>query len=88
MQKDLKESLVSELKPVREGMKNVTKAIPFPQFPSITAYDDNCWGEEDAFIGDIAEQYLRTFVTVYGADKTFEFQDKLVSFTLGTRKQK
>ena len=31
MQKDLKEGLVSELKPIREGMKNLPKAITFPQ---------------------------------------------------------
>ena len=33
MQKDLKEGLVSELKPIEEGMKNLPKAITFPQFP-------------------------------------------------------
>ena len=38
MQKDLKEGLVSELKPIREGMKNLPKAITFPQFSS---YDDD-----------------------------------------------
>ena len=60
MQKDLKEGLVSELKPIREGMKNLSQAIIFPQFPSITAYDDDDDGEEedDVFIGDIAEEYL------------------------------
>ena len=51
MQKDLKEGLVSELKPIREGMKNLPKAITFPQFPSITAYDDDGEEEEDVFIG-------------------------------------
>ena len=58
MQKDLKEGLVSELKPIREGMKNLPKAITFPQFPSITAHDDDDDGEEDenVFIGDIVEQ--------------------------------
>ena len=30
MQKDLKERLVSEFKPIREGMKNLPKAITFP----------------------------------------------------------
>ena len=60
MQKDLKEGLVSELKANREGIKNLPKAITFPQFPSITAYDDDDGEEEeDVFIGDIAEQYLR-----------------------------
>ena len=41
MQKDLKEGIVSELKPIREGMKNLPKVITFPQFSSITAYDDD-----------------------------------------------
>ena len=77
MHKDLKEGLVSELKPIREGMKNLPKAITFPQFPSITAYDDDDGEEEkDVFIGDIAEQYLRKFTTVSGADKTFGLWDK------------
>ena len=44
MQKDLKEGFASELKPIREGMKTLPKAITFPQFPSRTAYDDD--GEE------------------------------------------
>ena len=56
MQKDLKEGLVSELNPVREGMKNLPKTKTFPQFPSIIAYDDDDGEEEeDVFIGDIAE---------------------------------
>ena len=45
MQKDLKDGLVSKLKPIREGMKNLPKAITFSQFPSITTYDDDD-GEE------------------------------------------
>ena len=47
MQKDLKEGLVSQLKPIREGMKNCPKNITFPQFPSITAYDDDDGEEEE-----------------------------------------
>ena len=53
MHKDLK-GLVSELKPIREGMKNLPKAITFPQFPSITAYDDDDGEKRDVFIGNIA----------------------------------
>ena len=89
MQKDLKEGLVSELKPIREGMKNLPKAITFPQFPSITACDDDDGEEEeDVFIGDIAEQYLRKFAIVSGDDKTFGLRDKDDKFDIGTRKQK
>ena len=78
MRKDLKEGLVSELKPIREGMKNLPTVITFPQFPSIAAYDDDddSEEEEDVFIGDIADQYLRKFATVSGADKTFGLRDK------------
>ena len=90
MQKDLKEGHVSELKPIREGMKHLPKAVTFPQFPSITAYDDDDDGEEeeDVFIGDIAEQYLRKFATMSGADKTFGLRDEDGWFTLRTRKKK
>ena len=51
-------------------MQNLQKAITFPQFPSITAYDDDddSEEEEDVFIGDVAEQYLRMFAIVSGAD--------------------
>ena len=80
MQKDLQEGLGSELKPIRDGMKNLPKAITFPQFPSITAFDDDddSEEEEDVFIGDIAEQYMRKLATVSGADKTFECGIKMV----------
>ena len=90
MQKDLKEGLVSELKPIREGMKNLPNAITFPQFPSITAYDDDDDGEEeeDVFIGDIAEEYLRKFATVFGADKTFGLRDKDGRFYIREQRSK
>ena len=58
IQKDLKEGFVSELKQIREGMKNSAKAMTFSQYPSITTHDDDGEEEEDVFIGDIVEQYL------------------------------
>ena len=89
MQKDLKVGLVSELKPIREGMKNLPTDITFRQFPSITAYhDDDGKEEEDVFIGYIAEQYLRKFATVSGADKTFGLRDKDGRFYIGNKEAK
>ena len=88
MQKDLKEGLVSELKPIREGMPNLPNAITFPQFSSITAYDDDGEEEEDVFIEDTAEQYLRKFATVSGADKTFGLRDKDGKFYIGNKEAK
>ena len=88
MQKDLKEGLVSELKPIKEEMKNLPKAITFPQFPSITAYDDDGEEEEDAFIGDIAEQYLRKFASMSGTDKIFGLRDRDGKFYIGNKEAK
>ena len=84
--KDLKEGLVSELKPIREGMKNLPKAITFPQYPPITAYDDDGEEEEDVFIGDIAEQYLRKLLPRLALIRRLDCGIRMVSFTLGTRK--
>ena len=67
-------------------MKNLTKAITFPQFPSITAYDDDD-EEEVVFIRDIAEQYLRKFATVSEADKTFGLRDNDGKFYIGNKKK-
>ena len=76
------------MKPIREGMKNLPKAITFPQFPSLTAYDDD--GEEvvDVLIGDITEQYLRKFASMSGADKTFGLRDQDGKFYIGNNEPK
>ena len=87
MQKDLKECLVSELKPIREGLKHLPKAVTFPQYPSITAYDGD--GEEGkAVIGNIAEQYLPKFAFKSGTDKTFGLRDIDGKFYIGNKKAK
>ena len=89
MQKDLREGLVSELKPIREGMNNLQKVITFPQFSSITAYNDDDGEEEvNVFIGDIAEQYLRKFASKSGTDKTFRLRDKNGKFYIGNKEAK
>ena len=85
MQKDSREGLLSELKPIREGMKNLPMAITFPQYPFITVYDDDGEEDEDVFIGDIAEQYLRPCLVQI---RHLDCRITMVSFTLGTSKQK
>ena len=85
MQRDVEEGLVSELKQIREGTKNLLKAIKLPQYTSITSYDDDGDEEVDVFIGDIAEQYLRKFASKCGTDKTFGLRDKDGKFYLGNK---
>ena len=85
MQKDLKEGLVSELKPIREDIKNLPKAITFSPFPSITDSDVDGEEEEDIFIGDTAEQYLRKCATVSGTDTTFGLRDKDGKLYIGNK---
>ena len=88
MQKDLKEGVVTELKPIREGMKNLSKTIAFAQYPSIIAYNDDGVEDEDVFIGDIAEQYLRKFAFTSGTDNTFWWRDKDGKFYIGSKEAK
>ena len=64
------------------------KVITFPQFPSITSYDDDGEEEEDAVIGDIAEQYMRKFASESGTDKTFGMRDKNDKFYIGSKETK
>ena len=66
-------------------MKKLPKVITCPQFPSIRAYDDDGEEDEDVFIRDIAEQYLRKFATVSGTDKTCELRDKDGKFYIGNK---
>ena len=56
-------------------MKHLPKAVTFPQYPSITAYDDDGEEKGKAVIGNIAEQYLQKFASKSGTDKTFVLQD-------------
>ena len=76
------------MKPIREGMKNLQKAITFPQYPFVTAYDDDGEEEKDVFIGDIAEQYLRKFAFTSGTDKIFGLRDKDGKFYIGNKEAK
>ena len=76
------------MKRIREGMKNLPQVIIFPQFPSMTAYDDDGEEEVDVFIGDIDEQYLRKFASVSGADKTVGLRDKDGKFYIGNKEAK
>jgi len=50
-QKDIKESLVKEIKPITEGIKRLPAAITFPQLPSIAeAPEDEGEEEEEGVI--------------------------------------
>ena len=69
-------------------MTNLPKVITFPQFQFITTYSDDGEEEGDAIMGDIAEQYLRTFVSESGADKTFGLRDKNDKSYIGNKKTK
>ena len=78
-QKDVKESLLGELKPIRENLKELPAALTFPQqLQAITAPPEE--GEDlntsGLFIGPIAEQYLRQFASEQEVDKTFGITGK------------
>ena len=76
------------MQPIREGMKNLPNAITFLQLPSVTAYDDDDKKEVDVFIGDTAEQYLRMFASLSGADKICGLRAKDDKFYIRNKEAK
>ena len=87
-QKDVKQSLLYELKPIRENLKDLPAAITFPQLQAIAGPPAEEEEEEDLdtsglYIGEIAEQYLRQFASRQEVDKTFGLYDKDGEFYIG-----
>ena len=78
-QKKLKESIVSEFKPIRKGIQ---KALTFPQFSSFMAQDDSDDDDDQGtmHIGDIAEKYLQQFASTSGAVKPLDCSIKMARF--------
>ena len=69
-------------------MKHLSKAVTFPQYPFITAYDDDGEEEGKAVIGNIGEQYLRKFASKSGTDRTFGLRVMDGNFYIGNKKAK
>jgi hypothetical protein len=84
--KDIVQPVTSALKPLTEGIQ---KAIEFPKYPSIKAYDDTAEEEKDTgvlYIGDVASKYLRQFASGQrDTDKTFGIYDKDGKFYVGNK---
>jgi len=73
-QRDVKESLLGELRPIKEKLP----AITFPQLQAIAAPPEESEDLDTSglFIGPVAEQYLRQFASQQEVDKTFGISDK------------
>ena len=73
-QKDIKEkeSLVSELRPIKESLKELPAAITFPQLQAIAAFPEDEDKEEAVMqVGKIAYKYLSDYAAKQNVDKTF-----------------
>jgi len=73
-QKDIKESLVKEIKPITEGIGQLPAAITLPQLPTIAeALEEEDEDEEEGVmrVGKIAHQYLSDYAAKQNVDKTF-----------------
>jgi len=73
-QQDVKESLLGELRPIKEKLPSIT----FPQLQAIAAPAEESEDLDTSglFIGPVAEQYLRLFASQQEVDKTFGIYDK------------
>ena len=85
-QKATAREIMEDLKPIKEGIENLPQAITFPAYPSIQAVE----GEETIippyFIGDIAQSFLRKFITKNEADRTYGIYDKNGQLYIGKKK--
>ena len=87
-QKKLKESIVSEIKPNREGIKN---ALTFPQFSSIMAQEDSDDDDDDQgtiHMGDIAENTWDNLLQHQALIKPLDCTIKMASFSLERKRLK
>ena len=69
-------------------MKKLTKRHDISTISVHNSYDDDDEEEVEVFIGDIAENYLRKFSSVSGADNTFGLRDKDGKFYIENREAK
>ena len=89
-QKAASKEITEELKPIKEGIESLPQAITFPAYPSIEAYKEPIEGEETFvrpyFLGDIAEKYLRKFVSNEEVvDRKWGIRDTGKGFYIGNK---
>ena len=84
-QKATTKEITEGLKPIKEGIEKIPKAITFPAFPSIEAYDKPIEGKDTQFIGDVAEKDLRKYTTGDEADRKYGIYDKNGVFYIGNK---
>ena len=85
-QKDTAREITEELKPIKEGIAKLPRAIKFPTYPSIQAVKEPSEGKETHYIGEVAEKYLRKFTgREHKADKTYGLYDIKGKFYIGDK---
>ena len=82
-QKAAAKEITEELKPIKEGIKELPRAITFPAYPSIQASEEPTEGAP--YIGGIGKTYLRKFTTKDEADRTYGLYDKAGKFYIGNK---
>ena len=85
-QKELKQNIISKMKPIMEVIKNLPKFMTFAQFPSIMAKDGDEENEDTTHIRDIAQQYLPQFAITLGANKRLALWNKNGKFFIRNKK--
>ena len=83
-QKVTAREITEELKPIKEGIENLPKAIVFPSFPSIKATSEPTVEKDIQYIDNIAKTYLMSYSSKQKiADTTFGISSKENKFYLG-----
>ena len=77
--KEITQPISKALLPITEGVR---KAVSFPTYPSIQAYDDIS-DTGILYLGDIATQYLRQFASLQKTNKSYGIYDRDGKFYIG-----
>ena len=87
-QKATAREITEELKPIKEGIKNLPNIITFPAYPSIQASSEPLEGTDRQYISEEAAEALGKYLRTNEADRTFGIYDENGKFKIGDRQVK
>ena len=85
-QKATSREITEGLKPIKEGIENLTQAITFPAYPSIQAVEEPLEGEDTQYIGEVAEKYLRKLLQRVKLIQHMDYMIEKVTFISETNR--
>ena len=87
-QKAKAREITEELKPIKEGIENLSNIITFPAYPSIKTSSEPLEGTDRQYISEEAAGALGKYLRKNEADRTFGIYDEVGKFKIGDKQVK